>query len=438
MMRSIMAGSVSLLAIGLVDGAAARDIEAELDALRALVEQQQDLIDRQSAIIEAQGTRLSSLEAQLAPTPTLIPVALSPSDQATVTVSPEGQTATVPVQAPTGTVVQAPEQGTPEGAPQPTGQPPTGQPPQPVELDVAAPANFRGVLTPPGTVIVEPSLEFEQTSTEVFFFNGVEVIETILVGDIEITDADRDTFISRVNIRTGITDRSEVELSIPYIYRDDTISSEVLTAGGGTTVDDLSGSGIGDVEVTGRYQINDGDLFWPTFIANLRFKTDTGTGPFDVDRNDAGVETELTTGSGFFAIQPSLSFLYPVDPAVFFGSASYTFNLPRDVDTTIGTTEIGRVNPGDVVGISFGVGYALNDRTSLSMSYEHSFIDSSVTETNGIDVRGESFDVGSLNFGGSLRITDYMRLNLGVRAGITEDAPDVAITARLPISFDLF
>ena len=100
--------------------------------------------------------------------------------------------------------------------------------------------------------------------------------------------------------------------------------------------------------------------------------------------------------------------------------------------------QAGRVDPGDTVGLSCGVGYALNDRTSISMSYEHNFISGTTTESNGVDVEGQSFDIGSLNLGSSLRLNDRMRLNLGLRAGLTEDAPDVAVTARLPIIFDLF
>lgn len=431
----MLVGSVSLLTLGIGEGASARDIEAELDALRALVEQQQDLIERQSTVIFAQEARLAALESQFGPTRQAVPVSLT--DPAW-SVEPAPRSVTVdPI---SGLVAQTTTQPTGPQPPAPQTVPSaTGEQPEAVE-DVVIPgaAGIRGVLTPPGTLVVEPQIEFEQTSTDVFFFNGVEVVETVLVGDVEITDSDRDTITSRLSMRTGITNRSEIEVSVPFVYRDDQISSEVVTAGGGSSESELSARNIGDVEVTGRYQINSGDEFWPIFVANLRFKTDTGRGPFNIARDEDGVETELTTGSGFFALQPSLSFIYPVDPAVFFGSASYTYNIPRDVDETIGTSTIGRVDPGDVFGFSVGVGYALNDRVSLSMSYEHSFISAGTTETNGIDVEGESFDIGALNLGGSLRITDYMRLNVGVRTGITEDAPDVAVIARLPITFDLF
>ena len=421
MIRSLLAGGVSLLALDMAGTAAAQDLAAELETLRALVEQQQQLIQQQSVVIASQETRLRALEAQAGRPPGVIRASLS---EPPATVS----------QPTAGAVAQTQQQQTPQPAPSPA-----GEPPRQADVEIAEGAGLRSVLTPPGRLVVEPSVEFEQTSTNVFFFNGVEVVETILVGDVEITDADRDTITSRVSMRTGLTNRSEIEVSVPFIYRDDRVSSEVITAGGGgATVNDLSAFDIGDVEVTGRYQINDGNDDWPIFIGNLRFKTNTGQGPFDIDRDEDGVETELTTGSGFLALQPSLSFIYPVDPAVFFGSASYTYNISRDVDTRIGGAQIGRVDPGDTVGLSFGVGYALNDRTSISMSYEHNFISGTTTESNGVDVEGQSFDIGSLNLGSSLRLNDRMRLNLGLRAGLTEDAPDVAVTARLPIIFDLF
>src|SRR6185295_9692462 len=96
-------------------------------------------------------------------------------------------------------------------------------------------------------------------------------------------------------------------------------------------------------------------------------KSDTGTGPFDVpiDEN-SGLEKELPTGSGFWAVQPSLSWIAPSDPAVFFGNFSYLWSLERDTNA-----RFGRIDPGDAIGVSLGGAVGLNERTSLSLGYEH-------------------------------------------------------------------
>src|SRR3546814_3695635 len=81
-------------------------------------------------------------------------------------------------------------------------------------------------------------------------------------------------------------------------------------------------------------QINSGLDDWPIFIGNLRYKSPSGEGPFDVDRDANGLESELATGSGFHGIEPSVTILYPNDPAVFFANFGYFFHLPEDVDKT--------------------------------------------------------------------------------------------------------
>lgn len=42
-----------------------------------------------------------------------------------------------------------------------------------------------------------------------------------------------------------------------------------------------------------------------------------------------GLPLDLPTGSGFYSVRPSLTWLFPSDPAVFFGSVSYPHNLAR-------------------------------------------------------------------------------------------------------------
>src|SRR3546814_3241619 len=60
-------------------------------------------------------------------------------------------------------------------------------------------------------------------------------------------------------------------------------------------------------ELALHYQINSGLDDWPIFIGNLRYKSPSGEGPFDVDRDANGLESELATGSGFHGIEPSVT-----------------------------------------------------------------------------------------------------------------------------------
>jgi len=187
--------------------------------------------------------------------------------------------------------------------------------------------------------------------------------------------------------------------------------------------------------VTGRYQLNGGSPQWPVIVANLRVKSDSGTNPYTVPRDQFGVAQGLATGSGFWAVEPSLSFLFVSDPAVIFGNISYLHNFPRSIDRTVGNVLVGRVEPGDSPGVSLGFGFSLNPNFSFSLGYRHNYIFGTTTELGPTRQRSTSLQVGSLLFGMSYALNSHYSLNTQIEMGVTRDAPDVTLTVRTPISF---
>ena len=200
------------------------------------------------------------------------------------------------------------------------------------EEDAEAPflalfADVGGILTPKGRLFLEPAVDFTASSDNRFFFNGVEIVDAVLVGAIEATDVDRLAITERLGLRYGITSRLEVDATIPYVYREDRQTG--IAIDDLTTIDDARfGAGLGDVAFGIHYQLNQGKK-WPYLVANLRAKAPTGTGPFDVARAPNGQETELPVGSGFWSIEPSLSFILPSAPASIFGNIGYQSNSLR-------------------------------------------------------------------------------------------------------------
>ena len=300
-----------------------------------------------------------------------------------------------------------------------------------------------GVLTPRGVVVLEPAIEYTKATTDRLNFRGIQIVEGFLIGVIEATDADRDTVTASLTGRWGVTDRLELEAKVPFVYREDDVTTLFGGLGGSTSTDSLDSSGLGDVEAAVHYQINDGREGWPFFIANLRYKSNTGEGAFDIDRDSDGVPTELATGSGFHSIEPSLTVIYPTDPAVLFANVDYVFTLEDDVDETIGSGPderlIGDVDPGDSFGFTFGIGFALNEQLSLSLGYQHDFIFETETEVTNVStgvtttVDSEEFSVGSMLIGGSFQLNDRVGISVTTQIGATEDAPDAQITLRIPI-----
>ena len=186
-----------------------------------------------------------------------------------------------------------------------------------------------------------------------------------------------------------------------------------------------------------RYQLNRPRGQNPIWVANLRVKSDTGKSPFEVKYDSFGVATGLSTGSGFWAVQPGVNFLLPSDPAVIFGSIGYLYHIPRNIDRDIGGARIGRVDPGDAISGNLGFGFALNPRFSFSMGYRHSYIFPSKTEIGGNIERSDRAQVGSFTFGMSYRLSPRQSVNVGFEFGATADAPDVGVTVRFPLSINL-
>ncbi|MES1930379.1 hypothetical protein SADO_14028 [Salinisphaera dokdonensis CL-ES53] len=311
------------------------------------------------------------------------------------------------------------------------------EPEENLPADVGELFDDRGVLTPKGALIMEPSLSFSHSSANRVAIEAFTIVPAIAVGLIDVREIRRDTFILAGTFRYGITSRLEFETRIPYVRRsDDVRSRQLLEASSDDVIIDSNGNGLGDIEAALHYQLNIPDPGDPYFIANLRAKSRTGTDVFEVDRelvmqDDLIVGERLMeqpTGSGFWAIEPSITAVYPTDPAVFFGNFSYTWNLERDVGGNIG-----EIDPGDFVGINFGMGFGINENTSFSLGYDHTVVFR--TEQNG-SVDQTEFDrihVASLLLGFGHSFSPKANLNLALAIGVTEDAPDVQVTMRLPI-----
>ncbi|MDB5958948.1 MAG: acetate kinase [Massilia sp.] len=307
-----------------------------------------------------------------------------------------------------------------------------------------------GVLTPRGKFVLEPSAQFGYSSSNRVALVGYTVIPALLIGLIDVREVKRNTLTAALTGRVGLSNRLEAELKLPYVYRSDsTVSRELFTGTAVERVFDTSGRALGDVEAALRYQLNDGGADKSYYVGGLRFKSRTGRDPFSVvtdctrrcigdNVSGTGLPLELPTGSGFYSLQPSLTWLLPSDPAVFFGSVSYLHNFKRSGVSRLvlgGEREpLGEVKPGDVIGFNFGMGLALNDKASLSLGYDHSTI--ARTRQNGVAVPGSvRTQLGTLLVGFSYRLNEKRTVNVAIGAGLTRDTPDVSLTIRVPTSF---
>lgn len=306
-----------------------------------------------------------------------------------------------------------------------------------------------GVLTPKGKIVIEPAYQFGYSTADRVALVGYTIIPAILIGLIDVREVRDTTQTAVLTARYGLTNRMEVEVRVPYVStHDDTVSRAVLTGSSEDNVFSSSGKGLGDIEATARYQLNDGGADQAYYIGWFRFKSHTGTDPFQVvtdcvtrcveNLTGTGLPLQQPTGSGFYTLQPGVTWLLPSDPVVFFGNLSYLYNVERhDVYENIllaGRQYLGSVKVGNEGDMSVGMGMALNDKASLSIGYDQTFI--GTTYESGQKLPGSTkVWLGSLLIGGSYRYNEKRTLNFTLGVGVTRDTPDATITVRMPMTF---
>ncbi|MDP1664639.1 MAG: transporter [Methylobacter sp.] len=422
-------GSVFICCVFFVNGSYAETAKQDNSAgqYKKLIAEQQKEFQIQRQIIAEQGKELEQLKLRL---------------DALINQTAENKQAPVKQAANKPQIVAAKNTNEPSTSSnklpsKPVGQAPPGttekrRPPEIPRLS----QTVGGVLTRKGNIVVEPSLYYAYTSNDRVFLDAFTFIPAIAIGLIDLRSVKRHSFIGALGARYGITDSLEVEFRVPYVYRDDTQRSRPVSIGAG--IDETfnaNGNGIGDLEFASRYQLNSGSGGWPIFVGNILATVPTGESPFDVASVQAqGVPgatfpTELPTGVGYYSFQPSITALYPTDPAVFFGNLSYNYNAET-------STNFGKINPGDTLGLSFGMGFGINERSSYSLGYSHKHVLES--EIDGNEIKGSTLDIGQLLVGYSFKYSKRTTFNLSLGIGTTSDSQDVTLNFRVPMTFGLF
>ena len=419
--------AVALLAAAPTWGISQDDLSqvlSTLDAQKAKLEQQDQLLRQQSQQLQQQQQELHKLRSQFEQLPQPVAVKVPPprvsaplSAEALGSLRGGAAQTAAGDQAPVG---QAPP--TPERAPQ---------------LDLLT--DRGGVLTPKGAFVYEPAIDFVHTSSNSAVIQGTTVIPAITIGAINISKINQDLFQAVNTFRFGVTNRLEIEARVPYVYgRQEAVQRPLNVQASSDNQFNTHGSGIGDVEAAAHYQINRGEGGWPYFIGNVRVKTETGKDPFSIslDQN-SGLSSRVPTGSGFYDVEPSLTVIYPSDPAVFFLNAGYIFGIPENKNlANIGGAGTGRVDPGSAIHFSFGLGFGINEASSFSIGYDYSSFSPQLI--NGAAQVGTSLQIGSVLIGYSYRFNDWIAANLTTGIGTTQDAPNTHVILRVPIQFQVF
>ena len=290
------------------------------------------------------------------------------------------------------------------------------------------------LLLPAGKVEVENVfLYLHDTSTQVATQNFSLFPILPKSTGVNIQRVDEDYYIEMISVFLGVTDKLELEADVPYVYRTQTAVTSPVTSSGGTgppTLTNQFGRGLGDIDYGAHYQFNSTPFLGVLWMGNIIAKSTTGTNPFTLPVNSAtGLLNDLPTGTGFWSLEPGLSLFFPITPVVFYANLNYIYNFSRNFGGALGN-----ISPGNATDLNFGGWFSFSQKTIFTIGYDQMTI--WPPSENGVQVPlTRVLQLGSVLFGGTYNVSQKFFFMVNLAAGVTPDAPNVAISLRFPLFF---
>ncbi len=307
-----------------------------------------------------------------------------------------------------------------------------------------------------GKFSVETGITYARYDTKQLLLNGFLALDSIFLGNINLDRIKADTWTLDLTGRYNLNQRWQFDVNVPVVYRETTFQS----GGAGSSPDQPSGAAnalseatvtrdptIGDINVGVAYKFLDESEYAPDAVFTLRVKAPTGKDPFGIKFRTDPINSSLSypeslpTGNGVWSITPGLSLVKTYDPAVLFGSLSYTYNMEdsfSDISSTENQKVPGKVKLGDSIQFGAGVAFALNEKMSMSFSFSDLIVRRSKTKADGEDwgtVVGSDANAAYFNIGMTLAATDKLTIVPNLSIGLTDDAPDFTFSLKFPYYF---
>ena len=278
--------------------------------------------------------------------------------------------------------------------------------------------------------------------------NGFLALDAIFLGTISLDQVKSEIFTVDPTIRYGVTDRLFVDANLPFLYR----TSNFRSGGAGGSASALveqtvRDHGIGDFSIGASYRVIAESPRAPDVVVSARLKFPTGRHPFGIEFDEVvnsegnlQVPQRLPTGTGVYGASLGVAVLKTIDPLVVFGNITYFRNFAQDfadIDENPGDIP-GRVEIGDAWQLGAGLAFALNDKSSISMSYSQRVIARTRITPEGLERRtvvGSQANVGVANFGATFSLGPRLALVANLGIGLTDDSPNMAFNIRLPFRF---
>jgi hypothetical protein len=278
--------------------------------------------------------------------------------------------------------------------------------------------------------------------------NGFLALDAIFLGTISIDQINSDVFTLDPTVRYGVSERLFVDANLPLLYR----ATNFRSGGAGGSASALvektvRDAGPGDASLGASYRLFAETAGRPDVVVSARVKFPTGRHPFGVEfvevegsEGNLQVPRSLATGTGVYGGSLGVAVLKTLDPMVVFGNFTYFHNFARDfadIDENEGDVP-GRVAIGDAWQFGAGLAFALNDKSSIAMSYSQRIVNRTRLTPEGLSERvvaGSQANVGIVNLGATFSLGPRLALVTNVGIGLTDDSPDMSFNIRLPFRF---
>ncbi|EKT4521009.1 transporter [Pseudomonas juntendi] len=302
-----------------------------------------------------------------------------------------------------------------------------------------------------GKFSLETGITYARYDTRQLILNGFLALDSIFLGNINLDRIKADNWTLDLTARYNYDQRWQFDVNVPIVYRESTYQS----GGVGGASNDVSehtvtrDPALGDVNFGVAYKFLDESENTPDAVFSVRVKAPTGKDPFGIKlirdplNDNLTYPEDLPTGNGVWSITPGISLVKTYDPAVLFGSLSYTHTFEEkfsDVSSTVNQKIPGKVKIGDSFQIGAGVAFALNEKMSMSFSVSEliarrSRIKSAETGDEWADVKSSDANAGYFNIGMTLAATDNLTIVPNLSIGLTDDAPDFTFSLKFPYYF---
>lgn len=294
----------------------------------------------------------------------------------------------------------------PEGAAeQPIAEKPQGQGDQPPTYGQQPINNSLQFLRTQDVLLKPGAWQFDTGLAYALFNNDFPVAVLDgggnVVGVVE-GDVRRRLLYSPFALRYGLTTNVQLFAVLPVGWS----NTQVSTVG---TSDNVNKGSLGDLTAGASVHLWEADCDCPDVIGTFAFTAPTG----DFTTPIFGLAPGSTLGQGFWAVSASLLAIHTYDPVIVFYGAGYRHLFERSFDEALFAA-------GEQISYQLGVGFAVNDRVTLSSTLQGFYI--TETRINGDTIQGTNIEPISLRFAATISRRNRI-LEPFATVGMTESAP---------------